>query len=136
MVILLEPGPLLVFAEIVSQDEWRLGDEGSQGGTGCPAEGVQRIVRVAWAGGVVLENGDELGDVERQLYTVTVEAADGTTRDVIPFGLGDLGDGDNNHKLYLDTTERPLSVSFLADILIDPNDDLNPATTVQITYLP
>ncbi len=64
MVTPLEPGPSLVFAEIVSQDKWRLGDEGSQGGTGCPAEGVQYIVRVAWAGGVVLENGDEPGDVE------------------------------------------------------------------------
>ena len=133
MVTPLEPGPSLVFAEIVPQDEWRLGDSGSQGGTGCPAEGVEQIVRVAWAGGVVLENGDELGDVERQLYTVTVQAADGTTRDVIPFALGDLGDGDNNHKLCLDTDERPLSVSFPAGILVDPNDDLNPATTVQVT---
>ena len=133
----LEPGPSLVFAEIVPKDEWRLGDKGSsQRGTGCPVEGVKQIVRVAWAGGVVLENGDEPGDVERQLYSVTVEAADGTTRDVIPFALGDLGDGDNNHKLCLDTLERPLSVSFPANILVDPNDDLNPATSVQVTYLP
>lgn len=105
MITPLEPGPSLVFAEIVPQDEWRLGDKGSnQRGTGCPAEGVQQTVRVAWAGGVVLENGDEPGDVERQLYTVTVAAADGTIRDVIPIALGDLGDGDNNHKLCLDTT--------------------------------
>jgi hypothetical protein len=133
MVTPLEPGPSLVFAEIVPQDEWRLGDKGSQGGTGCPAEGVQQIVRVAWAGGVVPENGDEPGDVERQLYTVTVETVDGATRDVIPFALGDLGDGDNNHKLCLDTDERVLSVSFPAGILVDPNDDLNPETTIQVT---
>jgi hypothetical protein len=134
MVTPLEPGPSLVFAEIVPQDEWRLGDEGSrQRGTGCPAEGVQQIVRVTWAGGVALENGDEPGDVERELYTVTVEAADGTTRDLIPFALGDLGDGDNNHKLCLDTTERPLSVSFPAGLLVDPNHDLNPETTIQVT---
>jgi len=130
----LEPGPSMVFAEMVPQAEWRLGDGGSrQRGTGCPAEGVQQIVRVAWAGGVVLENGDEPGDVERQLYTVTVETADGATRDVIPFALGDLGDGDNNHKLCLDTDERPLSISFPAGILVDPNHDLNPETTIQVT---
>ena len=133
MVTPLEPGPSLVFAEIVPKDEWRLGYKGSEGGTGCPAEGVQQIVRVAWAGGVVLENGDEPGDVERQLYTVTVEAVDGATRDVIPFALGDLGDGDNNHKLCLDTDERVLSVSFPAGILVDPNHDLNPETTIQVT---
>lgn len=40
----LEPGPSLVFAEIVPQDEWRLGDEGCrQRGTGYPAEGIQQI---------------------------------------------------------------------------------------------
>jgi len=133
MVTPLEPGPSLVFAEIVPKDEWRLGYKGSEGGTGCPAEGVQQIVRVAWAGGVVLENGDEPGDVERQLYTVTVEAVDGATRDVIPFALGDLGDGDNNHKLCLDTDERVLSVSFPSGILVDPNHDLNPETTIQVT---
>ena len=38
-----------------------------------------QVVRVAWAGGVVLENGDEPSDAERQLYTVTVEAAGGTS---------------------------------------------------------
>ena len=66
MVTPLEPGPSLVFAEIVPQDEWRLGDKGSsQRGTGCPAKGVKQIVRVAWDGGVKLENGDEPGDAER-----------------------------------------------------------------------
>jgi len=62
-----------------------------------------------------------------------VAAADGTTRDVIPIALGDLGDGDNNHKLCLDTDERVLSVSFPAGILVDPNHDLNPETTIQVT---
>ncbi len=133
MVTPLEPGPSMVFAEIVPQDEWRLGDKGSEGGTGCPAEGVQQIVRVAWDGGVKLENGDEPGDTERQLYTVTVKATDGSTNEVIPFALGDLGDGDNNHKLCLDTNERVLSVSFPAGILVDPNHDLNPETTIQVT---
>ncbi|MEM7134321.1 MAG: hypothetical protein AAF702_49075 [Chloroflexota bacterium] len=109
--------------------------DGSGGSSGCPIEGVEQIVRVTWAGGVTLENGDEPGDAERQLYTVTVQADDGSTRDVSPFALGDLEDGDNNHELCLDTDERPLSVSFPAGILTDPNDDLNPATSVQVTPL-
>ena len=88
---------------------------------------------MAWDGGVKLENGDEPGDTERQLYTVTVKATDGSTNEVIPFALGDLGDGDNNHKLCLDTNERVLSVSFPAGILVDPNHDLNPETTIQVT---
>lgn len=132
-------GPSLVFAEVVPEESWHLGRESDDtwgSSDGCPTEGVQQIVRVAWAGGVTLENGDEPGDTERQLYRVTVQAEDGTTRDIIPFALGDLADGDNNHELCLDTTDRSLSVSFPAGILTDPNDDLNPATSVQVTYLP
>ena len=92
-------------------------------------------MRVTWAGGVTLENGDELGDAERQLYSVTIQVADGSTPEVMPFARGDLADGDNNHELCLETDERPLSVSFPAGIVTDPNDDLNPATSVQITPL-
>ena len=29
--------------------------------------------------------------------------------------------------------DRPVSVSFAAGVLTDPNDDLNPATTVDVT---
>ncbi|MDE0307384.1 MAG: hypothetical protein OXI87_21265 [Albidovulum sp.] len=63
-------------------------------------------------------------------------STDGSLRDVIPFALGDLGDGDNNHELCLDTADQPLSVSFPAGILIDPNDDLNPSTTVHVIQSP
>lgn len=80
-----------------------------------------------------MENGDEPGESERQFYTVQVQAVDGTTRLIHPFALGDLEDGDNNHELCLDTEDTPLSVSFPADILIDPNRDLNPATAVEAT---
>ncbi|MEM7134326.1 MAG: hypothetical protein AAF702_49100 [Chloroflexota bacterium] len=139
----LKPGPSLIFAEVVPDEGWHLGRESDGSGgssSGCPTEGVEQIVRITWAGGVTLENGDELGDkpsdAERQLYTVTVQAADGSTRDVSPFALGDLEDGDNNHELCLDTDERPLSVSFPAGIFTDPNDDLNPATSVQVTSRP
>ena len=49
--------------------------------------------------------------------------------------LANLGDGDNNHMLCMDTTDRPISVSFPEGILTDPNDDLNPATTASVTPL-
>ena len=137
----LEPGPSLVFAEVVPESSWHLGREsdGSWGSSdGCPTNGVAQIVRVAWAGGVTLENGDEpeSGDSVGQLYKVTVESADGSTREVTPVALGDLHDGDNNHELCLDTAQRPLSVSFPAGILTDPNDDLNPPTSVEVTDSP
>jgi hypothetical protein len=63
---------------------------------------------------------------------VTVRAADGTQRDISPVALADLGDGDNNHLLCLDTADTPVSVAFPAGVLTDPNDDLNPATSVAV----
>lgn len=37
-----------------------------------------------------------------------------------------------NNELCLDTADIPVSVSFSAGYLTDPNNDLNPATTVDI----
>ncbi len=134
----LEPGPSLVFAEVVPESSWHLGREsdGSWGSSnGCPTSGVAQVVRVVWAGGVTLENGEEpdSGDAVGQLYQVMVEAADGSTRTVTPIALGDLHDGDNNHELCLDTDDPAVSVSFPAGILTDPNDDLNPATRIPVS---
>ncbi len=129
----LEPGPTLIMAEIVSDDakDEGLGIRRTQGSK-CPAEGVAQAVRVVWAGGVTLENGDEPGDAERALYSVTVQSSDGARRDVAPIALADLGDGDNNHVLCLDTADQPVSVSFPAGVLTDPNGDLNPATSAAV----
>lgn len=129
----LEPGPSLVMAEIVDPltPDLRLGQRRSDG-TDCPTDGFQQAVRVVWAGGVTLENGDELSDAERDLYRVTVRAEDAAQRDIAPTALADLGDGDNNHLLCLDTKDVPVSVSFPAGVLTDPNDDPNPATSVEI----
>ena len=105
-------------------------------GSDCPADGTVQAVRVVWAGGVTLANDDEPGDAERQLYRVTVQAPDGTLRDVAPIALADLGDGDNNHLLCLDTPDAPISVSFPAGVFTDPNDDLNPETSVSLALEP
>lgn len=129
----LAPGPSLVMAEVVdgTAEDLGIGLRRTRGST-CPAEGIQQVVRVIWAGGITLANGDELGDTERDLYRVTVRNADETQRDVPPAALADLGDGDNNHLLCLDTAGTPLSVSFPAGVLTDPNGDLNPATSVAV----
>jgi len=132
----LEEGPTLVLAEIVPEDEWELGKAATTrpfgGGSGCP-EGTTQLVRATWAGGVTKPGGGEIDDGERVLYQVTVLLEDGGTIDVTPFAIGDLGDGDNNHKLCLDMAGTPQSVFFPAGYLTDPREDLNPDTTIAIS---
>ena len=129
----LEPGPTLVMAEIIdpSAQDAGLGQNRTDGDD-CPTEGVLQAVRVVWAGGVKLENGDEPGAAERDLYQVTVRAEDGAERVISPAALADLGDGDNNHLLCLSTADTPVSVAFPAGVLVDPNDDLNPETSISV----
>ena len=123
----LDAGPSLVLAEVVPEDGWS-----TQGrGAGCP-EGVLQVVRATWAGGVRLPSGGELGDAERALYRVTVERPDGSSDEIVPAALADLGDRDNNHLLCLDTSAPAVSVSFPAGHLVDPNQDLNPDTHVAV----
>ena len=134
-VIPLEVGPTLSWAEIVPQDEWDLGGAATRapfgGGSGCPAGTVQ-VVRATWAGGVTKPGGDEIDDKERQEYRVTLRFQDGTESDVVPFAIGDLGDGDNNHELCLDQAGEALAVQFSAGFVTDPREDLNPSTGVTI----
>ena len=123
----LDDGPSLVLAEVVPEDRWSTEGRGSA----CP-EGIQQVVRATWAGGVRLPNGDEPGDAERSLYRVTVERPDGSSDEIVPAALADLGDRDNNHLLCLDTSAPAVSVSFPGGHLVDPNRDLNPDTHVAV----
>ena len=127
----LDAGPSLVLAEVVPKD--RRSTEGR--GSACP-EGTQQVVRVTWAGGVRLPSGGEPGEVERALYRVTVEHPDGSSDEIIPAALADLGDRDNNHLLCLDRSTPAVSVSFPAGHLVDPNRDLNPDTQVDVISAP
>ncbi|MEL7113452.1 MAG: hypothetical protein AAGK93_11045, partial [Pseudomonadota bacterium] len=80
----LEPGPTLVMAQIVSDEEENMGlGLPRTKGSVCPTQGITQKVRVVWAGGVTLENGDEPGDKERDLYKVTVQSAGGKRREVM-----------------------------------------------------
>ena len=134
----LEVGPELVWAEIVPQSRWTLEADASAspfgGGNGCPA-GTQQIVLATWNGGITKPGGDAADYDEGQLYQVLVRRPNGSLQTIAPFALGDTGDGDNNHKLCLDTTDQVLSVSFPAGHLTDPREDLNPATSISLADL-
>ncbi|MEM6672076.1 MAG: hypothetical protein AAF726_04490 [Planctomycetota bacterium] len=134
-VIPLADGPTIVWAEVVPESEWRVGAKATPlrwgGGGGCPPDALE-VVRVTWAGGVTLPGGAEIDAETLGRYRVTVLRPDGETIEVIPFAVADLGDGDNNHFLCLDVEGQPLSVSFPAGLLTDPNEDLNPATSLDL----
>ena len=130
-VIPLEDGPTLVLAEIVPEDEWSMSGRGSA----CSPR-ARQVVRVTWAGGVRLPNGDDPGDAERALYRVTVQRPDRSRAEIAPAALAELGDSDNNHLLCLDTADTAVSVAFPAGHIVDPNRDLNPDTQVAVLTVP
>lgn len=131
----LEEGPSLLLAEVVPPGEWDLERTPSRfpwgGGSGCPAE-TRQVVRVVWSGGVTRPGGDEVGDAERRAYRVITRGDGAAESAVTPIAIGDLGDGDNNHELCLDTEREVLRVEFPAGLMTDPREDLNPATAVEM----
>ena len=135
-VTLLEEGPTMQLAEIVPEASWHLDKPATAirfgGGSGCPA-GTKQVIRVTWAGGVTKPGGVEIDDKERSAYTVTLSTDDGQSVEVVPFAMGDLGDADNNHELCLDRQGVPSVVRFPAGLVTDPREDLNPATSVDVT---
>lgn len=112
----LADGPSLVLAYVASP--------GKTEGNHPP--GTKQIVVVVWAGGVRPMPGVTHED-HRMGYLVTTE--DG---DVVPIEVGNLGDRDNYEHLYLDTDSKPLRVSMKVGLLMDPRDDPNPATSVEV----
>ena len=132
----LEKGPTIEWSEVVPESQWELGKAATSlpwgGGNGCPLD-TKQVVRVTWAGGVTKPGGDEIDDVERQAYRVTMSLGDEGETELVPFAIGDLGDGDNNHELCLDRAGSPLRVDFPAGLLTDPREDLNPDTSIEIT---
>jgi len=123
----LHAGPSLVLAEIVPKGIWSVSGRGSA----CPSESRQ-VVRVTWDGGVRRPDGEEAGARERELYRVTVQRPNGSLEEIQPDVLAELGDNDNNHLLCLDTTDPVLAVAFPAGYLVDPNQDRNQDTRVEL----
>lgn len=132
----LEDGPSIVLAEHVPDEEWYLGRKATffpfGGGSGCPV-GTKQIVRVVWNGGITKPGGDEVDDLETMSYSVTIRDNEGRVSNISPFALGDLRDGDNNHKLCLDVEGTPLKVDFPKGLVTDPRDDLNPGTSIEVS---
>ena len=124
----LSEGPSMVLAESLSRDDWTVERRGTQ----CPSEGVRQIIRVTWNGGVRLANGDEPGDTETHLYSVTMEPERGASYITHPIAIAELGDNDNHHFLCMDTDDKASEVSFPSGHFIDPNRDLNPDTRVML----
>ena len=120
----------------LASQEWELGKQASdrrfRGGNGCP-DATRQVIRVVWNGGVTKPGGGEVADIERKAYKVVTVNPEGTHDTIHPFALGDLGDGDNNHELCLDTLNQVIHVEFPADLVTDPREDLNPATKVLVT---
>ena len=135
-VIALEVGPTLVWSEVVPERDWELGKPATPlpfgGGDRCPI-GTQQVVRVTWAGGVTKPGGEEIDDNEREAYRVTMSFGDEGEAEMVPYAIGDRGDGDNNHLLCLDRTGLPLRVDFPAGLVTDPREDLNPSTRIEVT---
>ena len=124
----LNEGPSMVLAESLSQDDWTVDRRGTQ----CPNDGVKQIIRVTWNGGVRLANGDEPGDTETHLYSVTMEPERGASYITHPIAIAELGDNDNHHFLCMDTDDKASEVNFPSGHFIDPNRDLNPDTRVML----
>jgi hypothetical protein len=113
----LEDGPTLVLA---------LGYQPSDLDTDCPAS-TRQVVLVVWAGGVRPVAGADQ-ETHRQAYSVVTSAGP-----VTPFALGDLNDQDNYVHLCLDVEAPAERVEARAGVLIDPRDDVNPATSVAVS---
>lgn len=136
----LEAPPSLILAEVVPEEEWDLDNPGTPlpwgGGTGCPSEGTEHVLRVAWSGGVLAVGRAEVSPQEWKRYTVAIRTEDRRIKFVEPFAVGDLNDQDNNHELCLDLTGKPLAVRYPAGLLIDPNNDVNEATRIRVKRNP
>ena len=122
--------------EVVPESDWELGKPATPlpfgGGDRCPT-GTQQVVRVTWAGGVTKPGGEEIDDIERAAYRVTMSYNDAGETELVPYAIADRGDGDNNHLLCLDRAGLPLRVDFPAGLVTDPREDLNPDTSIQVT---
>lgn len=105
-------------------------DRGGIAGSACPAA-TERIVQVAWNGGVTSLGGGPVGEVERRRIHVMIER-DGARVESIPDALADLNDNDNYLHLCLSAPGRPVSVRVEAGTFVDPRNDPNAETTIDV----
>lgn len=129
-VIPLPEGPIISYAEYFNFDDYYpYVKRGS--GCDCPLEETEMVVRAVWSGGVRALGGKELGDNELEAFRITLVKGLDTIK-VNPYKLADLKDGDNNLDLCLKEKGIPILVEVKAGIAIDPRDDANPPTQMEI----
>lgn len=129
-------GPSLVLAHPIQADIWQTDSKMNANWrkqSNCPEQGLNQIIRAVWDGGV-RPIPEKMQDASlADLYSITIEHSDGTHATVAPFSVGNLADTDNNHELCLDVEGKPIKVMFPGGYLMDPNDDENDDTSVEIT---
>lgn len=129
-VIPLPEGPVLSYAEYFTLDEdYPFIARGN--GCDCPKEETKMVVKAVWSGGVRAINGEELGTNELNDFKVAMVKG-GDTLTVTPFQLADLSDNDNNIDLCLKEDGVPILLEVNENIAIDPNDDKNPKTQIEV----
>jgi len=129
-VIPLEEGPVLSYAEYFSLDPaYPYVEKGK--GCDCPREKTTTVVKAVWSGGVRALDGEQLGARELGAFVVTLVNGIDTVQ-VTPFQLADLNDNDNNTDLCLTQPGIPIRVEVRENIAIDPRDDANPKTQVEV----
>ena len=126
----LEEGPFISYAEYFKIDnKYPYVEKGN--GCDCPKSETQMVVRTVWSGGVRAKDGKDLSDADLDKFHVTL-VQENDTIEVNPFRLADLNDNENNVDLCIKETGIPIFVRVDANTTIDPRDDLNPATTIEV----
>lgn len=129
-VIPLEEGPILSYAEYFTfTEDYPYVQEGN--GCDCPKDETNIIVKAVWSGGVRAVDGGELGANELDDFKVTMVQGEDTIL-VTPFQLADLSDNDNNIDLCLKEDGIPIHVEVNENVAIDPRDDKNPRTKIEV----
>jgi ketosteroid isomerase-like protein len=129
-VIPLEEGPILSYAEYFKIDQdYPYVEKGR--GCDCPKGKTKVVVKAVWSGGVRATNGDELGEKELKEFKLTM-VANSDTITITPFQLADLSDNDNNIDLCISDDGIPIHLEVSENVAIDPNNDKNSRTRVQV----
>jgi hypothetical protein len=126
----LDRGPFLSYAEYFKLDnDYPYVADGR--GCDCPKNKTTTVVRTVWAGGVRAINGEELGEKALQNFSIILRNGKDTMT-IYPFQIADVGDNDNNIDLCIKEVGIPLSVNVKANTAIDPRDDANEFTTIEV----
>lgn len=99
-------------------------------------DGSELVLRAVWTGGIVGADGNEVTEPDWSQYVLSGTDAIGNSVELTPIGIGDLNDNDNNHLLYFDQAISPGTLFLPGGLLIDPNGDHNPATSIAVVLSP